>query len=154
LKKLDLGQTISIVANFGVIAGIVFLGIELRQNNEYLAAQASLAQFSIERDRRSRFIDNTNGINELLVKQFAGQPLTPAESLRLDMLSNEILDSWRWQFREYQAGRLPIASLDLELWRDQLAQIPALREQFENDRDESGQDFVQFMEENVIDQVR
>ena len=154
MKKLDLGQTISIVANFGVIAGIVFLGIELRQNNEYLAAQASLAQFSIERDRRSRFIDNTNGINELLVKQFAGQPLTPAESLRLDMLSNEILDSWRWQFREYQAGRLPIASLDLELWRDQLAQIPALREQFENDRDESGQDFVQFMEENVIDQVR
>ena len=30
LKKIDLGQTISILANVGVIAGIVFLAVELR----------------------------------------------------------------------------------------------------------------------------
>ncbi len=36
MKKLDLGQTITILANVGVIAGIVFLGYELRQNNLYL----------------------------------------------------------------------------------------------------------------------
>ena len=38
-KKLDLGQTITILANLGVIAGIVLLAIEMRQNNELLAAQ-------------------------------------------------------------------------------------------------------------------
>ena len=32
-KKIDLGQIITICANIGVIAGIVFLGIELQQNN-------------------------------------------------------------------------------------------------------------------------
>jgi len=32
MKKIDLGQTITILANIGVIAGIVFLGYELRQN--------------------------------------------------------------------------------------------------------------------------
>ncbi len=32
MKKIDLGQTISILANFGVIAGIVFLGLEIRQS--------------------------------------------------------------------------------------------------------------------------
>ena len=32
MKKIDLGQTLTILANVGVIAGIVFLGYELRQN--------------------------------------------------------------------------------------------------------------------------
>ena len=40
MKKLDLGQTITILANIGVIAGIVFLGLEIRQNNELMAAEA------------------------------------------------------------------------------------------------------------------
>jgi hypothetical protein len=34
LKKIDLRHTIGLLANLGVIAGIVFLGLELRQNNE------------------------------------------------------------------------------------------------------------------------
>jgi hypothetical protein len=33
MKKIDLGQALGIVANIGVIASIVFLGAELRQNN-------------------------------------------------------------------------------------------------------------------------
>lgn len=40
MKTLDLGQKIGILANLGVIAGIVFLGYELRQNNENLLAQS------------------------------------------------------------------------------------------------------------------
>ena len=39
MKKLELGQTITILANVGVIAGIVFLAIEPRQNNELLGVQ-------------------------------------------------------------------------------------------------------------------
>ena len=43
MKKLDLGQSIGILANVGVIAGIVFLGLELRQHNELMEAEASMA---------------------------------------------------------------------------------------------------------------
>lgn len=32
MKKIDLGQTITILANIGVISGIAFLALELRQN--------------------------------------------------------------------------------------------------------------------------
>jgi len=32
MKKIDLGQTIQTLANLGVIAGIVFLAMELQQN--------------------------------------------------------------------------------------------------------------------------
>jgi hypothetical protein len=38
MKKFDFGQMISILANLGVIAGIVFLGLEIRQNSEALLA--------------------------------------------------------------------------------------------------------------------
>ncbi len=38
MNKINLGQTITILANLGVIAGIVFLGLELRQNNELVVA--------------------------------------------------------------------------------------------------------------------
>jgi hypothetical protein len=38
-------------AYLGVIAGIVFLAFELRQNNQLLIAQTSCAQFNIEQQR-------------------------------------------------------------------------------------------------------
>ena len=40
MKKIDLAQAVTILANVGVIAGIVFLGIELQQNNALLTADA------------------------------------------------------------------------------------------------------------------
>jgi hypothetical protein len=50
MKKIDLGQTITILANVGVITGIAFLAAELRQNNEMMRAQTrnDIAQSVIE----------------------------------------------------------------------------------------------------------
>ena len=31
MKKIDLGQTITVLANLGVIASLVFLGLQVRQ---------------------------------------------------------------------------------------------------------------------------
>ena len=44
----DFTQSFGLLADLGVLAGIVFLVIEIRQNNSLLAAQASYAQFSNE----------------------------------------------------------------------------------------------------------
>jgi hypothetical protein len=41
MKKIDLGQTIAILANVGVITGIVFLAIEISQNTAMIEAQMS-----------------------------------------------------------------------------------------------------------------
>ena len=57
MKKIDIGQTITILANVGVIAGIVFLAFELRQNNSLLAAQASFSRLSIATERRARLLE-------------------------------------------------------------------------------------------------
>ena len=39
MKKIDLGQLTNTLANLGVIAGIVFLAIEIRQNNMLMQSQ-------------------------------------------------------------------------------------------------------------------
>ena len=39
MHKIDIGQSIAILANLGVVASIVFLGVELRQNREMMRAQ-------------------------------------------------------------------------------------------------------------------
>ena len=55
MKKIDLGQTITILANLGVIAGIVFLAVELRQNNALLQAQS-------RSDQNDRIISNVEAV--------------------------------------------------------------------------------------------
>jgi hypothetical protein len=40
VKSLDVGEVVSIVANVGIIAGIVFLGLEPQQNNQLLEAES------------------------------------------------------------------------------------------------------------------
>jgi hypothetical protein len=41
MKKLDVAQKIQILANVGVIAGIIFVGVELRQNTTAVNSEAS-----------------------------------------------------------------------------------------------------------------
>ena len=53
MRKINNGQTVSILANIGVIAGILFLVVELAQNNEFLGAQVRADRI----DRQTRHID-------------------------------------------------------------------------------------------------
>jgi hypothetical protein len=39
MKKIDLNQGVNTLANLGVIAGIVFLALEINQNSEMMRAQ-------------------------------------------------------------------------------------------------------------------
>ena len=82
MKKIDFGQTISILANVGVIAGIVFLGIELRQNNELMAAQARQASFENNRQFAEYLFENPD-LAEILAKVEAGEETSPAEDIQL-----------------------------------------------------------------------
>ena len=44
MNKIDLGQTLAILANVGVIVGIAFLAVELRQNNRLIDEQSAIAR--------------------------------------------------------------------------------------------------------------
>jgi hypothetical protein len=82
LKKIDLRQTIGILANLGVIAGIVFLVIEIQQNNELMVAATRDAQ----NQRILNYAEQVYvvpGLAEIIAKANNGEPLTEVEALRL-----------------------------------------------------------------------
>ena len=67
MKKIDVSQTLGILANIGVIAGIIFLAVELQQNNELLEAEVSYSKYSVDYERRRRMIENSGGIADISV---------------------------------------------------------------------------------------
>ncbi len=150
MKKIDLGQTIGILANVGVIAGIVFLGFELRQNNSLLAAQASYTQFSVERERRTRTMENRANLTDIDNRARAGEELTLTERQQLQAHNRDTLDAWQWQFRENQAGRLETRFMNIEDWRALWGFNSGIREIYQQTLNRRDPDFIQFMEENVI----
>lgn len=145
---------LTIVANIGVIAGIVFLAVELRQNNRLLAAQA---RYSL-RQYRSDIADTimTPHVLAATHKYALTENVTPAERSAALMTALKVIELWEWQHGEYAAGmlvreKLPVASW--RLWYHGKGQSPVpIQEIWELRRDVMNPDFVQFLEENVVDQ--
>ncbi len=116
MKKIALGQTITILANLGVIAGIAFLAVELQQNNELLAAQAR----SDLTDRAARYLEITMtspDLSEILTREAAGEPLTTAEEFRLNQAARRLLWSIEAQFVEVEHGVVTLETLPVRQWR-------------------------------------
>jgi len=82
LKKIDLGQAITILANVGVIAGILFLAIELQQNNDLLSAQARAARIELKTDFEGSVYQSAE-LAEIIARAHANDELTEAEEIRL-----------------------------------------------------------------------
>ena len=150
MKKLNFSQTIGILANLGVIAGIVFLGLELRQNNELLEADARRAV--LDRRTNSQEIVATNPqLANVLAKAAADEPLTDGEYFQLDAYNRRTLASFEWQFGEYQRG---VIDLNLGAWRNAFHQEgrPTLRRTWVEWRKQAPADFVEFAEQNIVNQ--
>ena len=82
MKKLDLGRTINTLANIGVIAGIIFLAVELNQNNELLELEAR-ATYSEYRQNGWDRISSDPQLVDMFIKDRNGQTLTESEEFRL-----------------------------------------------------------------------
>jgi hypothetical protein len=81
MKKIDLGQTVNTLANVGVIAGIVFLAMELQQNNELMAADTRATVISMMTEMWSTAIEEED-LGPIFIKDRNDEPLTEVETLR------------------------------------------------------------------------
>ncbi len=144
MKKVDLGQTITILANVGVIAGIAFLAFELRQNNELMAEEAQRARAQSVREIWGDYADNA----EVIVKDLNGETLTAAELLRMNAL-------WMSGFFGYQTSfqQLPREEIEgnLGLFRQNLETLPSFGATWEQYRETFRPEFIRYMDENVFD---
>ena len=86
MKKLDLGQTLGILANVGVLAGIVFLGIEIRDTNTQ--ARIATTQVVVEQLAGWKEMIAADGeLSEIFARGMAEfSQLSSLEQTRFDLL--------------------------------------------------------------------
>jgi hypothetical protein len=73
-KKIDLGQAINTLANIGVILGIVFLALEINQNNRLLRAQAASSMVDARNEVRTLIV-GSGEVAEFWARVASGEPL-------------------------------------------------------------------------------
>ena len=150
MKKINVGQTVGILANLGVVAGIVFLAIEIGQNNKLMRAAARDAQ----NERIQDYIEQvymTPGLAEIIVKARNGAPLTDVEDLKLFKQRLRLLRGFEVQFREYMEGNVDsLPNWKTHFYEGQGRNLPLI-EVWEEAKTALRPEFVQYVEENVID---
>ena len=152
MKKIDLGQTITILANVGVIAGIVFLAVELQQNNELLEAEARQALV----DRRislAEIVASNGELANVVSKAQAGDPLSPGKRRQLYALNISIFAMVESQFAEYQRGRLELEDVTVGGLTNALSDSGLsanVRQFWESWKHTTNAEFREFVEERVI----
>ena len=112
MKKFDIGQMIGILANIGVIAGIVFLGIEIRQNTQSLQISAYQQLISqLDSMARLRLQDSTLGMDLNSNIHAYPQDLTDEDTYRIWGLFYILTRSADLAYYQFQQGALTEARL-------------------------------------------
>jgi hypothetical protein len=97
VKKIDLGQTLNILANVGVIVGIIFLALELNQNNEFLELEAKATRVEVLLDAWER-VASDPALVALMIKDRKEEALTEAEEMQLNAYWMGYFIRREWQY--------------------------------------------------------
>ena len=104
-KKFNLGQIVDILANIGVLLGIVFLGLELQQNNELLSAEARFSRIDRGLERYSEVFSNPE-LASALGKLRAKEELSSTEEILIEAYALRSFRNWESNFEEVKFGTL------------------------------------------------
>ena len=92
-------ETAEVLGVIGIIAGIVFLGFELRQNNELMAAEARFNRLSIVTDAW-QFTAEQGDLVEIWGRYDNNEAISSVELRRIQSQVMSILLPLEWMFRE------------------------------------------------------
>ena len=151
MMKMNLGSAIQTLANVGVIAGIVFLGFELQQNNKLMEAEAR----DVRNVRIQDFIQQAYmvpGLAEIILKVREGEPLTAIEKIKLRSRQGRQLRGFQAQWTEsiVGVGASPNASNIRTFFYEGGYYTTPLDDAWEEIKPTLSPEFVEWMEENVI----
>ena len=147
-----LNRWLTLGANIGVLFGIVFLGVELRQNNDALQAQTREESY----DQIMEFAEQIMGnpaLASAISKVEKNEQLDGTEELLLRAMALRTFRQLEWQFLEDQAGRLE-SPLPLKIYRKGFRSRGIFRcplgKYWVEMKEFCAPDFVKFVEENIV----
>ena len=103
MKKIDLGQTLRLLGNVGVIAGILLLVYELNQNRDLMRAQTRNELQQGLTDVLSLSAGNIE-IADIIVRANRGDELTATESMMFFQRSELVFRYWENVHYQYRQG--------------------------------------------------
>jgi len=148
--KLDLGQTLNTLANVGVIAGIIFLGLELRQNNAFLSADA---RYNLLLNRRPLhlLVMQDADFAGLLVKSRTDTELSEVETEQLFWYYDLLFASMDYDYQQYRDGLVDESALPIRDWIAALnSEDHGLLSFWGANKDSYSPEFVRFIDEEII----
>jgi len=158
MDRDKLNKWLTLTANLAVVAGIVFLAFELRQNNELLKAEIRTIRHNVRAADYLLPVEHEQYANALIKKRH-GDSLTEYERLILNRTIAATLYNYQYVFTEYRLGRIEENSLPLDDWRAGLdgetssdpGYWPDLREYWEIRKNlDYDPAFVKWMDENIV----
>jgi hypothetical protein len=106
---------IALLANIGVVAGVVFLALEIQQNNELIVQDSRYSMLQNQKDWKF-FLNGNPEIAKLIYASHTGK-LSEIEKLRrFDILSGLLL-TWQWEWEQSQTGLFGNSQLPVEGFR-------------------------------------
>ena len=134
-----------------MIAGIVFLGIEIQQNNETLAIQARLERENLFRQGVARRFSQSPDMLRAVAKSQRGDALTDEELIIIDWENHTAFIDWMLVYMQVADGILDEETIPLALWREGFHAIyPRMAESWSANKHRYRPQFVEWMERNVV----
>jgi hypothetical protein len=132
-----------IVGTAAIVVSLVYVAVQIRQNNQHLAQGAQRARAQAVRDN----LGTMRELAELVMKDRAGETLTSSEDFQMSLV-------WMASLFSYQTSFLQLPRSELEghaRWMGRFFESnPSLRDTWKQNRDTFHPDFVRFMEGSVV----
>jgi hypothetical protein len=155
--KFPLERLVEILANLGVIAGLVFLGLEIQQNNELLETEIHSTRQAI---RSNDFLLPLAypELGKALIDNRDGKELTKYQRLILNRVISTMLFNWQFIHAEFVKGRVDEDEIPIQAWRQAFRgggtsktdYWPEMTRFWEVNHVAFDPEFVSWMEENIV----
>ncbi len=148
MKKIELGQAIGILANIGVLGGLLLLAFELRQNNELMAAEGRFNRVTIVNAAWGSWAVDGD-LTELRVRAGNNEELNEFELRRVEGAIMRVFVNLEWIHRELPEDSTE-RNFTREVQRRNFANDASYPKVWESRKKAFDPGFVQWMEENVV----
>ncbi len=135
------------MANIGVITGIVFLGVEIEQNNKLLRAESSFNMLQNRQSVRTQVFEDPE-IAHLMVKAQNREPLSEVEQYRLTNRVEGTIIGWEWEYRQYLEGN--IEEIPFNAWRGLINSPLFQHVGWRSVEGKLSAEFLQFLNESLL----
>ena len=149
MKKIELGQSLEIIANVGVLVGIIFLALEINQNTALIEAEMSQNRTDTAMTE-AQSIYNSDHLPGILTALRNGESITDVDEERIYHWARSFNRNMENQLRLYRLGMLEeniVRSMEFAI-QDVIGISPVTRGIWERTKLQYSDEYIQ-----VVDRV-